>query len=90
MLRLELISEEDHSRIFGNIQAILPLHEGMHLTMWMYIYVNTYMHACLCVCVAAYLKLKLVALACDCGCNAYISVRCYSDSTLCVWHTALI
>ena len=33
MLRLELISEEDHSRIFGNIQAILPLHEGMHLAM---------------------------------------------------------
>jgi len=31
MLRLELISEEDHSRIFGNIQAILPLHEGMQL-----------------------------------------------------------
>lgn len=29
MLRLELISEEDHSRIFGNIQAILPLHEDL-------------------------------------------------------------
>ncbi|XP_065898075.1 neuroepithelial cell-transforming gene 1 protein-like [Dysidea avara] len=29
MLRLELISEEDHSRVFGNIQSILPLHQDL-------------------------------------------------------------
>lgn len=28
MLRLNLITEEDHCLIFGNIQAILALHEG--------------------------------------------------------------
>ena len=28
MLRLNLISEEDHCKIFGNIQTILTLHEG--------------------------------------------------------------
>lgn len=29
MLRLQLISEEDHCKIFGNIQTILSLHESM-------------------------------------------------------------
>ena len=59
MLRLELISEEDHSRIFGNIQAILPLHEGMHFNMYMYVCMYVCMHACalyFCVCVCGSLK----------------------------------
>lgn len=28
MLRLNLLSAEEHCRIFGNIQNLLPLHEG--------------------------------------------------------------
>ena len=30
LLRLNLISEEDHCKIFGNIQIILTLHEGIY------------------------------------------------------------
>lgn len=29
MLQLRFLSEEDHSKIFGNIEVILSLHEGI-------------------------------------------------------------
>ena len=38
MLRLNLISEEDHCKIFGNIQTILTLHEG---TLYLFLYTTT-------------------------------------------------